>query len=383
MSYTKTEWKTGDIITAEKMNKLEEGISQLWATVNDKVTNPTTGAVEQILAVATVDGNGKPTSYKAVDKPISSGGTPTPVSLVSEMTDTTKTYLYTGTEEGYTSGNWYYYNGSAWVSGGKYGSASGVGWTPSQITLLETIGEYLVFKDATTGQAMFDSLITSLRSGSSGSDEPDTPVNPDEPDVPDTPTSYTITNSLVNVTTDNEVTSVEANGSYTANLTAESGYYIDSVTVTMGGVNVTDTVYTDGVITIAEVTGNVVIVANGAESDNLIVLSECGAGSLPDGAIADGTTMLATTFIEVEPTSYYYNFIKTLPSGNKMYTQKIYCYDENQTYISGAIFSTGDGTNGIGVVDLSLDRYSGVKYVRCIFSAEWTNPYLGLSGKVV
>jgi len=47
-------------------------------------------------------------------------GAPKPVSTVAEMTDTTKHYLYTGTEEGYISGNWYYYNGSAWVSGGQY-----------------------------------------------------------------------------------------------------------------------------------------------------------------------------------------------------------------------------------------------------------------------
>lgn len=35
MSYTKTEWKTGDIITADKMNKLEEGVSQLSNSIRD------------------------------------------------------------------------------------------------------------------------------------------------------------------------------------------------------------------------------------------------------------------------------------------------------------------------------------------------------------
>ena len=48
-------------------------------------------------------------------------GAPEPASAVAEMTDTTKIYLYTGAEEGYTAGDWYYYNDSAWVSGGKYG----------------------------------------------------------------------------------------------------------------------------------------------------------------------------------------------------------------------------------------------------------------------
>lgn len=49
--------------------------------------------------------------------------TPVPATTVSEMTDTEKIYLYTGNETGYTSGNWYYYNGAAWVSGGVYGGS--------------------------------------------------------------------------------------------------------------------------------------------------------------------------------------------------------------------------------------------------------------------
>lgn len=50
-------------------------------------------------------------------------GTPVAVSTAAGMTDTGKIYLYTGSEAGYTSGNWYYYNGTAWVSGGVYGGS--------------------------------------------------------------------------------------------------------------------------------------------------------------------------------------------------------------------------------------------------------------------
>ena len=38
------------------------------------------------------------------------------------MTNTNKVYIYVGNESGYTNGNWYYYNGSRWVSGGVYNS---------------------------------------------------------------------------------------------------------------------------------------------------------------------------------------------------------------------------------------------------------------------
>ena len=40
------------------------------------------------------------------------------------MTDTTKVYVYTGSETGYTFGHWYYYDGSAWQDGGAYNAVA-------------------------------------------------------------------------------------------------------------------------------------------------------------------------------------------------------------------------------------------------------------------
>lgn len=51
-------------------------------------------------------------------------GSPLVANTVSTMTDQTKVYVYTGSESGYTAGNWYYHNGSAWVSGGVYNSSA-------------------------------------------------------------------------------------------------------------------------------------------------------------------------------------------------------------------------------------------------------------------
>ncbi len=55
-----------------------------------------------------------------------SSGASKAVSQVSSMTDKTKNYVYTGTEPGYTPGNWYYWSGSMWKSGGTY-QAAGIG----------------------------------------------------------------------------------------------------------------------------------------------------------------------------------------------------------------------------------------------------------------
>lgn len=51
-------------------------------------------------------------------------GAPLVASTVAEMTNHDRPYVYTGSETGYTAGNWYYYDGSAWVSGGVYNSAA-------------------------------------------------------------------------------------------------------------------------------------------------------------------------------------------------------------------------------------------------------------------
>ena len=50
-------------------------------------------------------------------------GAPYIATTVAGMTDKTRVYVYQGSESGYTSGNWYYWNGSAWTSGGTYNSA--------------------------------------------------------------------------------------------------------------------------------------------------------------------------------------------------------------------------------------------------------------------
>lgn len=51
-------------------------------------------------------------------------GTPLVAATVSAMTDHNKIYVYTGSETGMTSGNWYYWDGSVWTSGGVYNSTA-------------------------------------------------------------------------------------------------------------------------------------------------------------------------------------------------------------------------------------------------------------------
>ena len=57
-----------------------------------------------------------------IDSLQASVGAPLTTTQASAMTDVNKIYVYTGSETGYTFGNWYYYNGAEWVSGGIYNS---------------------------------------------------------------------------------------------------------------------------------------------------------------------------------------------------------------------------------------------------------------------
>lgn len=129
----------------------------------------------------------------------------------------------------------------------------GGGLTSTAATLLISILENAVFTSdqSDTIKALAEALAVS---------KPDEPVIPDDPDTPDTVT-YTVTNNLTNVTTSNAAASVTGGAGYAATLTAADGYMLDSVTVTMGGVDITSTVYLDGSVSIATVSGDIVITA--------------------------------------------------------------------------------------------------------------------------
>lgn len=65
-------------------------------------------------------------------------GAPLQAETVAEMDDVTRIYVYTGTEEGYIFGNWYYFDGTEWSSGGVYNSIAVDVITTAQIDALFT-----------------------------------------------------------------------------------------------------------------------------------------------------------------------------------------------------------------------------------------------------
>lgn len=81
----------------------------------------------------------------------------------------------------------------------------------------------------------------------------------------DTNVYYSVTNHLTNCTNGNGATQAVQGGSYSATISANTGYELSSVTVTMGGTDISSSAVSGGNISIANVTGDIVITAMATE----------------------------------------------------------------------------------------------------------------------
>lgn len=104
-------------------------------------------------------------------------------------------------------------------------------------------------------------------------------------------TQYTITNNLTNCSNSNSATVINENSAYSGTLTVDADYVMDAVAIMMGGTDVTSTAYDSetGVISIASVTGNVVITAEAVE-DVGYISGEPYTFTITNGYVVDDTT---------------------------------------------------------------------------------------------
>lgn len=128
------------------------------------------------------------------------------------------------------------------------------GLTTTAKNLLITILRNTIYSNNQSANitALESALASSESGGGSGGDTPSV-------------TTYNITNNLTNCVNSNVNTSVVENSSYIANITANDGYTLDSVIVTMGGEDITSSAYSNGQVNISSVTGDIVITASAIE----------------------------------------------------------------------------------------------------------------------
>ena len=94
--------------------------------------------------------------------------------------------------------------------------------------------------------------------------------------------TFTVTNSLSNCASSNSAGSIGINESYTATITANSGYTLDGATVsiTMGGTDITAAAYSSGAISIPAVTGAVVISVSATKEQTMVELFDPSAATI-------------------------------------------------------------------------------------------------------
>lgn len=80
--------------------------------------------------------------------------------------------------------------------------------------------------------------------------------------------NYTVTYNLTNCSSTNTIRYSVSGDAYETTISPDENYEIDSVTVTMGGVDITSSCYLNGVINIPSVTGDVIITATAKVGQN-------------------------------------------------------------------------------------------------------------------
>ena len=174
---------------------------------------------------------------------------------------------------------------------------------------------------------------------------------------------YAVTNNLSGVTTDNTRTYAIENSTYVATLSVPKNSTIENVTITMGGVNITDDVYVNGVITITSVAGNVVITATASAVDlmkNATIIEDefCNA----KGTILTNQTNYARTdYIDVSGCT---KLVLTTRRGGWI-PWGIRFFDKDKTFLE----SHGDGTDGYLGGNyhefIEIEIPDGCKYMIC------------------
>lgn len=194
--------------------------------------------------------------------------------------------------------------------------------------------------------------------------------------VLDSTVYYSVTNALTNCTNSNGATQAAAGGSYSATISANSGYELESVVVTMGGQSVS---VSGGMINIASVTGNIVITAVAEEKaveptyTNLLPLSVDANGndyvgtngedgyksgykmSTSSGSESATTGAYCSGFMPITDI-YSYIRVKNITLSDAANVNNFVFYDANKTKLTG---SSANGTAGAFHVNVA-DEGNGV-----------------------
>ena len=291
MSYNKKVWKSGDRITKEALNNMENGIEAAHQNSGGGGTANEVNLVEDETSMEGIKDNEYPT-LNTQDKTL--------IGSINEVNKQCKDAV----KKTIIEGNKLYLakaDGTKLDSGTVLPTSSG---TDNTIKL----GNYIIQYNET------DDTLDFMYTG--------------------TITHYNIHNTLSNCSSSNSNSTIEENGVYTATITADKGCTLTGATIsiTMGGVDITSTAYADGKINISNVTGDIVINISAVQKqgeDSVITPTWKPNTNISSmGAETTDSTAMVTDFIPVEAG---YKYIVNLTSTS---STKISFWNSSKGFIS-------------------------------------------------
>lgn len=205
--------------------------------------------------------------------------------------------------------------------------------------------------------------------------------------VLDTNVYYTVTNTLTQCTSNNSATKAVQGGSYSATITAKSGYEMSSIKVTMGGSDISSSAVSGGNISIANVTGNIVVTAVATEIvvtptyTNLFDPSKAQINKRVSNSfeLKDGAGHVTTEFIDIQGKTPFTNSTKfyvkganfnATSSGSAQARIITYKTIPSTPYSGGysvitanSMTQTDEGNGVISVSDVASSFIEGIKYM--------------------
>lgn len=168
--------------------------------------------------------------------------------------------------------------------------------------------------------------------------------------------TYTITRNLTNCASSNTADSIAEGAAYTTTLTPTGTYKkLGAITVTMGGTDISASAVSGSTITIANVTGNIVItcaavitniIATVGISANTRLSTSSGENRAQSGYAAIGANKDAASLIHLVISDTLRIKGVSLPTSNDNYSA-IVLYSENGTFESSNYLHNGTAWNGL------------------------------------
>ena len=179
-----------------------------------------------------------------------------------------------------------------------------------------------------------------------------------------TKVTYNITKNLDNVTILDNRTTIEQYESYCTTISANANCDLDSVVITMGGLDITESVFDNNSINIPDVTGDIVITAKAILTE-VEVATTWTAGIKIDrntGAETSDSNYHAGNYIDYDDSKKYTLYANEDSKNTATYVYVCY-YNEDKTFISCTDGYVGYAKYGY-YASAELEIPNGTKYIR-------------------